>query len=226
MNVKSVLIAAALLVGIPVFAQTPSTSTPPKPPAHQPGVAAHPAMPSTQAQDPASSADKIEPSKDAAIRHLMDLTQTSKMAEDLNAYVTKQVHDALSQALPPDRLAKFMQGFSEKMDAAAPPSAITDATVVLYAQAFSADDIQGLIQFYESPLGQRVVKTLPRVAQESQRTGIQMEQRSAMAVLQDMSNEYPELKSMLQPPGESGTGETPGTEKAPATSPAPASPTK
>ncbi len=226
MRLNSVLIAAALVAGGPVFAQTPSASAPPKPPAHQPGVPAHPATPSTQTQDPASPADKVESAKDAAIRHLMDLTQTSKMAEDLNAYVTKQVHDALSQALPPDRLAKFMQGFSEKMDTAAPRSAITDATIALYAQAFSMDDVQGLIQFYESPLGQRVVKALPRVAQESQRTGIQMEQKGAMVVLQDMSNEYPELKSMLQPPQDGGGGETPGTEKAPATSPAPTSPTK
>jgi hypothetical protein len=220
MKVKRVLIAVAFLIGGPAFAQTPSTDVPPKPPAHQPGVPARPATSTNQTQAPAAPEEKIDPAKEAAIRHLMDLTQTSKLGEELNAYVAKQVRDALSEALPADRLAKFMQGFSEKMEAAAPASAITDATVSAYARAFSMEDIQGLVQFYESPLGQRVVKTLPQVAQETQRTGVQMQQKGAMAVLQDMSNEYPELKSMLQPPQGNGAVETPRTEKAPA----PASP--
>lgn len=222
MKVKTVLIAVAFLISGRVFAQTPSTSVPPKPPAHQPGVPARPATATAtnQTQAPVAAAEKIDPAKEAAIRHLMDLTQTSKLGEELNAYVTKQVRDALSEALPADRLAKFMQGFSEKMETAAPASAITDATVSAYARSFSLEDIQGLVQFYESPLGQRVVKTLPQVAQETQRTGVQMQQRGAMAVLQDMSAEYPELKSMLQPPQGNGAGETPGTGNAPA----PASP--
>jgi uncharacterized protein len=216
MKVKTVLLAAALVAG-PVFAQTPPPNAPPqKPPVHQPGVPAHSAASATPTQDAPAPPEKVDPAKEAAIRHLMDLTQTSKMGEDLNAYVTKQVRDALSQALPPDRLAKFMQGFSDKMDAAAPARAITDATVPLYARAFSMEDIQGLVQFYESPLGQRVVKALPQVSQESQRMGVQMQQKGAMAVLQDMSNDYPELKSMLRPPQENGGEDTPGGDKAPA----------
>jgi hypothetical protein len=220
MNLKTVLLAAAFLAGGPMFAQAPATGAPPpKPPAHQPGVPAHPASSSTNpTQDSSAPAEKVDPAKEAAIRHLMDLTQTSKMGEDLNAYVTKQVHDGLSQALPPERLAKFMQSFSEKMDAAAPASAITDATVPLYARAFSLEDIQGLVQFYESPLGQRVVKALPQVAQESQRMGVEMQRKGAMAVLQDMSNDYPELKSMLRPP-DSGGEETPGAGQGPAPAP-------
>jgi hypothetical protein len=217
MNLRTVLLAAVFLTGGPVFAQTPATGAPaPNPPAHQPGVPAHPASGSTSPMQASSApAEKVDPAKEAAIRHLMDLTQTSKMGEDLNAYVTKQVHDALSQALPPERLAKFMQGFSEKMEAAAPASAITDATVPLYARAFSMEDIQGLVQFYESPLGQRVVKALPQVAQQSQRMGAEMQQRGAMAVLQDMSNDYPELKSILRPPDHGGE-EGPGPDQSPA----------
>jgi len=216
---RTILLAAALFAGAPLLAQTSSTGAlPEKAPVRQPGVPAHPAA-TASANNPPAAADRVDPAKDAAIRHLMDLTQTSKLADDINAYITKQVRDALSQALPPDRLAKFMQTFGEKMEAAAPPGAITDATVALYAQAFSSDDIQALVQFYESPLGQRVVKALPHVAQESQRTGVQMEQKGALAVLQDMSGEYPELKSMLQPPQESGTSEAPGADKSPATAP-------
>ena len=50
---------------------------------------------------------------------------------------------------------------------------------------------QGLIKFYESPLGQRVVKTLPEVVQNTQQTGVQMDQKAALEVLRSMSTEYP-----------------------------------
>ena len=215
MRLRTIWLAAVFAIGAPVLAQTPSsTAAPPKAPAHQPGEPAHPAAAPAQTRGAAAPTEKVDPAKDQAIRHLMDLTESSKMAQDLNAYVTKQIHDAMSQALPADKLSKFMQTFGERLDSAAPASAITDATVSLYAQAFSTEDIQGLIQFYESPLGQRVVKQLPRVAQESQRVGVQMEQKGALAVLRDMSGDYPELKSMLEPP-QQGAGDAPEPDKSP-----------
>jgi uncharacterized protein len=225
MRIRTALIAAAVFCGSPLLAQTPATTAPPKPAAHQPGVAAHTATPANPA-DTAANADKVDPAKDAAIRHLMDLTETAKMGDEINAYITKQVHDGLSQALPPERLAKFMQDFSTKLDVAAPASAITDAVIPIYAKAFSVEDLQGLIQFYESPLGQRVVKALPQVAQSSQRLGVQMEQKGALTVLQGMSDDYPELKQMLQPEQPSGADRAPGPDRTPAPAPAPAPPSK
>jgi len=220
MKVRTTLMAATLFVAIPLLAQTPSTGAPPKPPAHQPGVPAQPAHAAGQpakAPSPtaAASADKPEPAKEAAIRHLMDVTETAKMGDNISLYVTNQVRQVLSQALPPDRLAKLMEGFSQKLAATAPTSAITDAAVPIYAKSFSMEDIQELIQFYESPLGKRVVKTLPQVAQESEQLGVQMQQKGAMNVLQEMSADYPELKQMLRPQG-AAPDESPAPEKAPA----------
>jgi uncharacterized protein len=229
MKVRTALIAAAFLAAGPLLAQTPSTGAPPKPPAHQPGVPAQPANtpPQTEKATPAAPEIKLDPAKEAAIRHLMDLTQTSKMGDGLSAYVTNQVRQVLSQALAPDRLAKLMDGFGQKLATAVPPSAVTDAAVPIYARAFSMEDIQAIIQFYESPVGQRVVKALPQVARDSQELGVQMEQKGAMNVLQEMSSDYPELKQMLRTQG-NDSDEAPAPEKAPASpaAPAPAAPTK
>jgi hypothetical protein len=219
MKIRTALIAVALFMASPLLAQTPSAGAPPKAPAHQPGVAAQPGVttqPTQAPANPAAPAEKPDPAKDAAIRHLMDITQTSKMGDSINAYVTNQVRQALSQAIPPDRLGKLMEGFSEKLVVAAPPGAVTDAAVLIYARAFSMEDIQALVQFYESPLGQRVVKALPQVARESQDLGVQMQEKGAMGVLQDMASDYPELKQMLRQP-----------DAAPDAAPAaPAAPTK
>ena len=128
----------------------------------------------------------------------------------------------------PDQLQKFMDAFSQRFAAAAPSSAVTDAEIPVYAHFFSTEDIQGLIKFYESPLGQRVVKTLPQVAQQTQQAGVQLDQKAALDVLRSMSTDYPELKQMLPPePGAappSGAGASPSPAPSPAPSLAPGTP--
>jgi hypothetical protein len=220
MKIRNALIAIAILAASPLLAQTPSAGAPPKPPAHQPGVPAQPAQASGQTQKaaPAALADpatKLDPAKDAAIRHLMEITQTSKMGDTIDVYVTNQVRQVLSQVILPDRLTKLMEGFTQKLPVAAPPSAVNDAAVLIYARSFSMEDIQGITQFYESPLGQRVVKALPQVARDSEELGVQMQQKGAMSVLQDMSSEYPELKQVLRPP-DAGSDAPPTPPAAPA----------
>jgi hypothetical protein len=129
----------------------------------------------------------------------MDLTQTSKLGDNIQTYITNQVRTGLSRALKPDTLPKFMDEFNQKFVSAAPASGVTDAMVPIYAGAFSTEDIQGLIQFYESPLGQRVVKNLPTVDQQTQAVGVRIEQAAALTILRGMSEEYPELKQILPP---------------------------
>ena len=171
------------------------------------------------AQAPAdASAAKLDPAKEAAIRHLMDITETTKLGENLQVYITDRVHEVAGRAIPADRLQKFMATFSEKFNASTPPSAVTDAVVRIYARNFSMDDIQGLIQFYESPLGKRVVKTLPEISAESQKVGLEMDQNSALVVLRSMSEEYAEIKPMLPAEDAKPAASAPASSAAPAPS--------
>ncbi len=220
MNVRTAVVTAIFCFAIPVAAQIPEPGgTQENPAQHQPGVPA-PHKPGQSASDqsqkpepPATATVKPDPAKEAAIRHLMDLTQTSKLGDNIQSYITDQVRTGLARALKPDALPKFMDEFNQKFVSAAPASRVTDAIVPIYANAFSTEDIQGLIQFYESPLGQRVVKNLPAVDQESQAAGVRIEQTAALAILRGMSEEYPELKQILPPE----TGQpTPGSEAPPA----------
>jgi hypothetical protein len=77
------------------------------------------------------------------------------------------------------------------------------------------EDIQGLTKFYESPIGQRIVKEMPDVDQQMRTAGQQIETTVALAVLRSMSDEYPQLKQML--PAD-------GSAPAPSSAPAPATP--
>jgi hypothetical protein len=224
-------LSTPIVVACPAHAQSTNDGAAQKTP-QQPGVAAKPAR-ATSAEPSASAAAqapptaaKLDPAKDAAIRHLMDITDTAKMGMNIQAYITQQVQDVVGRAMAPDKAQKFMETFSQKFDASSPPSAVTDAMVTIYAKNFSMEDIQGLIQFYETPLGKRVVQTMPQVSQQSQQAGVEMDQKAALSVLRGMSTDYPEIKPML--PQDEGkpteSAPAPSATPAPKTAPAPKSP--
>jgi uncharacterized protein len=193
-------VTAALLISSFALAQTPAQSAPPV--QHQPGVAAPPSTRQMQqsqapAQAQQSPAQKVDPQKEKAIRHLMDLNGTSKLGDNMTEAVSFQVKNAMSRSLAGDRLQKFMEDFNQKLGARSAANDVTSVEISTYAQHFSLEDLQGMIQFYESPVGQHMAKALPEVMQESQKTAADIEKNAALATLKDMSGDYPELKPML-----------------------------
>lgn len=217
MKLLTAVIAGLLCAAGPALAQAPASSTPPTLAPHAtPGQAA-PAKPAAQApaaQTPPAPAEKIDPAKDAAIRHLMDITETSKMGENIANYITSKVHDGAGRAIPADQLPKFMDTFSQKFSAGLPPTAVNDAIVAVYAKHFSLDDIQALTKFYDSPIGQRLVKEMPEVNQQMAIAGQQIENTAAIAALRSMTDDYPQLKQMLPP---DSSAPTPSSAPAPST---------
>jgi hypothetical protein len=194
MMLRMALIAAIFCAAAPAWSQTqPGTPATP-PPQHIPGQTGAKAPEATPADKPA---EKLDPAKEAAIRHLMDITETSKLGENMNAAVIRQVHDFISQALPQDQVPKFMDTFSQKYTASAPTGPVTDAMVPIYARNFTMEEIQQLTKFYESPLGQHLVKVMPKVVGESQAAGARIDQPLAVAALRSMETDYPQIKQML-----------------------------
>jgi uncharacterized protein len=212
MRLRTALIAAVLLTAGPISAQTPPGATQQKPAPVQPG----------QPAGTAPAPEKLDPAKDAAIRHLLEITGESKEGQNISSGMTNQVHTVMGRSIPSDQLPKFMDTFSTKFNAGAPPSAVTDAMVAIYARHFSMEDIQGITKFYESPLGQRMVKEMPDVTRESQTAGMQIDQKVVMQVLWGMEDEYPQLKQLL-PPDPSKPAPAPAPSLTPAPAPAPGS---
>src|ERR1700723_3163320 len=206
MKLRMALIAAILCTAAPAWSQTqPGTAATP-PPQHIPGQ--------TGAKAPeAAPPEKLDPAKEAAIRHLMDITETSKLGENMNAAVIRQVRDFISQALPQDQVPKFMDTFSQKYTASAPTGPVIDAMVPIYARNFTMEEIQQLAKFYESPLGQHLVKVMPRVVGESQAAGARIDQPLAVGALRSMETASPQIKQMR-----------PAERPAPASDAAPATP--
>jgi hypothetical protein len=215
MKFRNALIAAVLFTAGPALAQTPLGGTQQKPATAAPVQPGQPAAKPTGA-DSKAPAEKLDPAKEAAIRHLLDVTGESKEGENINSGMTGRVHDVMSRVLPADQLPKFMDTFSQRFTAGAPPGAVTDAVVRIYAEHFSLEDIQGITKFYESPVGQRMVKEMPDVVRDAQDAGMQMDQKVVIAVLRGMSDEYPQLKQMLPPdPDHPAPAPNAGPDRAP-----------
>lgn len=198
-------IAAALCMAGPALAQTPSSNLPQAPAAHHNETANAPSQ-KAESAPAAAPAAKMDPAKEAAIRHLMDITNTAKLGDNMAEYISNQVRTYMSRSLDATTLPKFMDTFNQKFSQSAPSKSVTDAMVPIYDHAFSKQEIDGLVQFYESPLGQHVVQVLPQVLQESQDAAAKMDQEAALNVLRGMSNDYPQLKQMLPAENERPAG--------------------
>lgn len=222
MRFRILAIAAALCVAGSALAQTRSSNLPQAPAVHHSDSAAASPQKDEGAQTPAPApAAKVDPAKEAAIRHLMEITETSKLGDNMQEYISNQVRNYMGRSLDAATLPKFMDTFNQKFAQSAPSKNVTDAMVPIYDHAFSKQEIDGLVQFYESPLGKHVVQVLPQVLQQSQDAAAKMDQEAALNVLRGMSDDYPQLKQMLpaenQPPagGAAPSPEQPAPQQQP-----------
>jgi len=155
-----------------------------------------------QQTTPAQAApqQKVDPAKEADIRRLLEVTGAKKLTEQVVAVMMEQIKPSLQKAFPQnERGQKFVETFLQKFQTKFNVDRLVELAVPIYDKYLSAEDIKGLIQFYETPLGQRAVKAMPQISRESQAVGFQLGQRIAREVSREMEEEYPELKQRQQP---------------------------
>ena len=94
MKFTTALLVAAFCAASPALAQsTTAPATTPKPAPQQPGAAA------------TAPAEKLDPAKEQAIRHLLDLTEISKMGDNISQAISHQVQEAVGRGLAADAAA-------------------------------------------------------------------------------------------------------------------------
>lgn len=113
--------------------------------------------------------------KEQDIRKLMELTGATRLAE--------QIMDQMIAALDQEGTGKgFWDGFRAEIDT----QELLRKTIPIYDRHFTHDEIKGLIAFYQTPLGAKVVEKMPAVAQESMEVGMEWGQELAGKVLKKM----------------------------------------
>lgn len=111
----------------------------------------------------------IDRVKEADIRSLMELVGTRDAVQDGADNAIQQSREKLQATAPNnDKGQKFVNAFSTSYQKKFDPDQITEQLVGIYDKHFTDDDIKGLLQFYGSPLGQKVAGEMPKINREVQ----------------------------------------------------------
>jgi uncharacterized protein len=145
---------------------------------------------------PADSPHNLDPAKETSIRQLMDLTGAKTLGDQMMKAGMDQFRASINESQPNNPRAKqfvdaFTSGFQKHFDT----ESLNQKMIPIYDKYLSQEDVNGLVDYYRSPLGQRMLKALPEIARESQQAGFLLGQKAAQETLDELKTEYPDFVS-------------------------------
>jgi len=96
----------------------------------------------------------------------------------------------------------FVEKFNSKLNL----QQFLDVAATSYDKYLSDDDIKGLTQFYQTPLGRKTLTVLPKLTAEMQAQGMQIGQQLGKESMQEVLAEHPELMKALQDASRANSG--------------------
>jgi hypothetical protein len=142
----------------------------------------------------------VDPAKEQNIRRLMEITGshniTRQMLDQMMAMLKK---DAPGDK--PEIRDKVFRIYEEEMHKVFTAERMSAYLIPIYDKHFTADELTALIAFYESPLGKKMMGTMPQIIAESSAVGEllgrEMEQRASARFKTEV---LPLLESAPNPP--------------------------
>ena len=142
---------------------------------------------------------KIDPVKEAAIRKLFEVQGTKTSMEQVISEMSANMKPTLSKMLPPGEYQdKLIPLFFEKFQSKLKTDDLLDLIVPIYDKHLSKEDIDGLAQFYQTPLGKKMTSVLPQVLVESQTAAMNMGQELGRKAMLEVLAEHPELEKAME----------------------------
>jgi hypothetical protein len=149
-----------------------------------------------QAQDNATPAQvkSIDPAKEADIRSLMELVGARDAVQDGAKNAIEQSREKLLVTVPNnDKGQAFVNAFAASYEKKFDADEVTSQIVGIYDKHFSEDEIKGLLQFYGSPLGQKVAAEMPKISREIQAATRAASTKAAKEALAEVKQANPEV---------------------------------
>jgi len=136
----------------------------------------------------------IDPAKEADIRSLMELVGARDLVQDGASTAIEQSREKLLATVPNnDKGQAFVNAFAASYQKKFDVDQVTNQLVVLYDKHFTEDEIKGLLQFYGSPLGQKVAAEMPKIGRESQAAIRAASAKAAKDSLAELKQQNPEI---------------------------------
>jgi len=143
---------------------------------------------------PAQANSSIEPAKEADIRSLMELVGARDLVQDGANTTIEQSREKLLATVPNnDKGQAFLNAFAASYQKKFDVDQVTAQLVGIYDKHFSEDEIKGLLQFYGSPLGQKVAAEMPKIGRETQAATRAASGKAAKDALAEMKQQNPEI---------------------------------
>ena len=174
------------------------------------------AIPAFGQQSVAEAAAQAKSSKTAAlpldapsredVLKLFEMLQISKTMDAVVKAAKEQsrlMAEQMIQEKVPDATAAQKKQFEDMMDdvfaeAMGPKvmSEIMDATIPVYQRHLTKSDLQAMMDFYSSPVGQKLLREQPAMVQESMQAAAGIEERVARTVFMKIDER---MEKMTQP---------------------------
>jgi len=166
---------------------------------------------------PALAEEAGSPEKVADIRRLMDVTGALQFGQVLSQTIVMQFSKALKAQrpdLPPEAFTILSEEVGKVVsEELTRKGGYVDQVIPLYGKYLTHDEIKGLLQFYGTPLGRKLVTVLPSLTRESMMTGQKWAQTLGPKLDQRLKMRFEQKGIKIEPPAGQG---------APAAQPAPA----
>jgi len=141
-------------------------------------------------------APAVDPQFKADVLSMLEATHTQErmgaMGHQMFQWLRPLILSSISAA--PNR-EKIADAFENKFVAIFTSEAMMDKVVSIYAKYLSDDDIKGLIQFYQTPVGQHFGDAMPKITSDSLSMGMELGDGAVPRVWDQICEEYPELKN-------------------------------
>jgi len=135
---------------------------------------------------------QVQQDKQADIRRLLEITGSGALA-------TQSMDQMEKDALPPGEYrAKLVELFFEKFRSKRDPVNLMNLVIPIYDKYYSDEDISGLIQLYQTPLGKKMLSTLPNVMAESQAAGTKWGEQIGRESMIEVLTEHPQLQKAME----------------------------
>jgi len=164
------------------------------------GASNSPVEASQQSSAKTTLGKSIDPAKEADIRSLLELVGAKDAIRDAASNATGEyrqkvietsAHNDRAQAL----VNNYLSDFQKKFDV----NAVNEELAGIYDKHFTDEEIKGLLEFYGSPLGQKVAAELPKINREVQFTTRSASNQAARQAWQDLRAEYPDAGETRRP---------------------------
>jgi hypothetical protein len=122
-----------------------------------------------------SMAEDLTSEKKSDITQLLETTGALDMGKQMSSAVIQQMTQILKSTRPdiPDKMYDILEEevnliIEEQMSA---EGGLVELTIIIYHRYYSHEDIKGLLSFYRTELGKKLIKTQTQVVQESIQAG-------------------------------------------------------